>query len=78
MNGAASGPSDDFALSDMVFQARYRLELAPLSDLFLVYTRVADRTRRITDARFDDLASDAWTQPFANEFVLKLRYRFGT
>ncbi|MGI9323974.1 MAG: DUF5916 domain-containing protein [Pseudomonadales bacterium] len=73
-----AGPSDDFAISEMVFQARYRLELAPLSDLFVVYTRVSDLAQQLTDSRFDDLASDAWTMPFVNQFVLKLRYRFGT
>lgn len=73
----AGGP-DDFAISDMVFQARYRLELAPLSDLFLVYTRIADTAARLNDERFDDLASDAWNMPFANQLVLKLRYRFGS
>ncbi|MFK7915241.1 MAG: DUF5916 domain-containing protein [Pseudomonadales bacterium] len=73
-----AGPSDDFAVSDMVFQARYRLELAPLSDLFLVYTRIADTSARLLDASFNDLASDAWNAPFANQLVLKLRYRFGS
>lgn len=73
-----AGGSDDFAISDMVFQARYRLELAPLSDLFFVYTRVADTALPLTRAGFDDLASDAWNMPFANQLVLKLRYRFGS
>ena len=33
------GPADDFSVSQVSFQARYRWELAPLSDLFVVYTR---------------------------------------
>jgi hypothetical protein len=73
-----AGPSDDFAISDMIFQARYRLELAPLSDLFVVYTRISDTSRRLGQQSFDDLASDGWNQPFANQLVVKLRYRFGT
>ena len=37
--------SDDFAISRMSFQARYRWEIAPLSDLFFVYTRGGNLAR---------------------------------
>ena len=76
-----AGPSDDFAISDMVLQLRYRWELAPLSDLFVVYTRASDLsfTRSQDGANsFDDLANAAWNQPIANAWVVKLRYRFGS
>ncbi|MBT5153491.1 MAG: hypothetical protein HOM44_05345, partial [Gammaproteobacteria bacterium] len=36
------GPTDSFSLSQMTLQLRYRWEIAPLSDLFLVYTRLVD------------------------------------
>ena len=32
-------PVDDFSISDTAVQIRYRYEIAPLSDFFLVYTR---------------------------------------
>ena len=77
------GPSDDFSLSDLVLQIRYRWELAPLSDLFVVYTRGANQT--ITSAAqptdptgFDDLFDAAWQEPLLNQLVVKLRYRFGS
>ena len=72
------GPPDDFAISDMVFQVRYRWEIAPLSDLFVVYRRGSAITRGLGDAEFSDLLDQAWDQPIGNQFVVKLRYRFGS
>ncbi len=72
------GPSDDFSVSQVSFQARYRWELAPLSDLFIVYTRIADFSNRLQDESFSDIFSDAWNEPFFNSLVIKLRYRIGS
>lgn len=68
----------DFSISQMAFQARYRWELAPLSDLFLVYTRFADQARPLGDSSFQDLLQNAFDQPLGDVFVVKLRYRFGS
>ncbi|MDP6375696.1 MAG: DUF5916 domain-containing protein [Pseudomonadales bacterium] len=76
--GKHAGPPGDFAISDMVVQVRYRWEIAPLSDLFVVYTRMSDIGTFLHGQDFVDLASDAWTDPIANTFVVKLRYRFGS
>ncbi|MCZ6619659.1 MAG: DUF5916 domain-containing protein [Gammaproteobacteria bacterium] len=76
--GKPPGPADDFAISEMVIQARYRWELAPLSDLFVVYTRAADVTRSLDDANFQRLFRDAFDEPIGNQLVVKLRYRFGS
>ena len=35
----------DFSVSQVSLQARYRWELAPLSDLFVVYTRQSNKPR---------------------------------
>lgn len=68
----------DFSVSQMALQVRYRWQLAPLSDLFVVYTRFADQARRLGGAGFGDLFSDAFDEPLGDLFVVKLRYRLGS
>ena len=70
------GPTDDFALSRLTVQLRYRWEIAPLSDLFIVYTRGSNLPGRVDDG-FGDLFQDALDEPIIDYFVIKLRYRFG-
>lgn len=68
---------DDFIISRMTFQARYRWEIAPLSDLFVVYTRGAN----IPGTMFDDYGGmlvEAWQEPVVDTLVVKLRYRLGS
>jgi hypothetical protein len=72
------GPPDSFGLSQLSFQVRYRWEIAPLSDLFLVYTRVSDRAIGLGTNSFPDLFDDGWQNPLADIFVVKVRYRFGS
>ncbi len=76
--GAGFRPSYDFSKAQYSFQMRYRWELAPLSDLFLVYTRLADRGALLADEGFADILQDAWDAPLANVLVLKIRYRLGS
>lgn len=68
--------SDDFAISNVSLQARYRWEIAPLSDLFVVYT--LNGNREVPREAFDDLLSSTFDDPFAEQFAVKLRYRFGS
>ena len=70
------GPTDNFALSRLTAQLRYRWEIAPLSDLFVVYTRGSNLPGRVDDG-FNDLFDDALNEPIIDYFVIKLRYRFG-
>ncbi len=72
------GLTDSFAISELVFQARYRWELAPLSDLFVVYTRASDLTVALAHENFQDVFQDAYEKPIGNQLVVKLRYRFGS
>ena len=65
-----------FSVSQMSLQLRYRWEIAPLSDLFLVYTRLVDSTGPIKS--FDNIFTDGYQKPFQDLFVVKLRYRFGS
>ena len=71
-----AGPPDDFNLSQLSFQLRYRWQIAPLSDLFIVYTKADSRRRLTTD--FYDLFSDSWNDPLGDQLVIKLRYRLGS
>ena len=70
-------PKDDFTVSQMTVQLRYRWEIAPLSDLFIVYTRGANLPNR-SDRDFDYLFRDALNEPIIDVFTMKLRYRFGS
>jgi hypothetical protein len=66
----------DFSISRLTFQARYRWEIAPLSDLFVVYTRGSNVDSRPDDG-FEDLARSSWSERLVDIFVVKLRYRMG-
>ena len=70
-------PKDDFTVSQMTVQLRYRWEIAPLSDLFIVYTRGANLPSQ-GDQDFDYLFRDALNEPIIDVFTMKLRYRFGS
>ena len=76
---AASAPSDDFAISRMNMQLRYRWEIAPLSDLFVVYTKNAAAPFADAVGRgFGDLFSRTFAETTGENLVLKFRYRFGS
>jgi hypothetical protein len=71
-------PTDDagFTISRLTAQLRYRWEIAPLSDLWVVYTRGSNLDNRIHD-EFDNLFQDALLEPIVDMLVVKLRYRLG-
>jgi|TARA_B100000315_G_scaffold204080_1_gene197306 hypothetical protein len=71
-----SEPSDNFTISRVTAQIRYRWEIAPLSDLFVVYTRGGNLPNRV-DEEFGELFHDSLLEPVLDFFVVKLRYRFG-
>jgi len=68
---------DDFSISRLTFQFRYRWEIAPLSDLFVVYTRGSNPDSAPGDS-FGTLLTDAWTDKIIDVFTIKLRYRMGS
>ena len=68
--------SEDFNISSMNFQIRYRWQIAPLSDVFLVYTKSGYDDA--TEASFSRLFENAWEDPLGEQLVLKVRYRVGT
>ncbi|MFT7128371.1 MAG: hypothetical protein ACI89U_000477 [Gammaproteobacteria bacterium] len=72
------GASDSFSVSQYSFQARYRWEIAPLSDVFLVYTRLADQGASLGDSDFSNVFTNSYDEPLVNIFVFKIRYRLGS
>ena len=67
---------DDFVISRLTFQARYRWQIAPLSDLFIVYTRGSNLPGN-SFLTFQDLLEQGWNDRIVDSFAIKLRYRFG-
>ena len=68
---------DDFAISRLNMQIRYRWELAPMSDLFVVYSKNAS----LPDALgygFAEQFSRTFDHPFSEGLVVKLRHHLGT
>jgi hypothetical protein len=50
--------------------------MAPLSDVFLVYTRLVDEGSELKS--FSDTFSDGYDDPLGDFLVLKVRYRIGS
>lgn len=73
---ATSQLDHDFTVSLFTAQLRYRWEIAPLTDLFVVYNR-GNRLPFRAEDEFSDLFSDTLDDPLIDSFVVKLRYRFG-
>ena len=66
---------DDFTISTTALQIRYRYEIAPLSNIFVVYSRGAsafsDETTGLTN-----LFDSGFSNVNSNNFLVKIRYRF--
>ncbi len=77
-NADSAETAKRIAISDVVLQVRYRWQIAPLSDLFVVYNRGGNAPPGVGTASFPDLFSDAFAAPNRETLVVKLRYRFGT
>ena len=73
---AVGAPAADFTISRMTAQFRYRWEISPLSDLFVVYTRGGNLEDGVHDS-FSGLFRDALAKPVIDLFTIKLRYRLG-
>ena len=69
---------ESFAQADLALQVRYKYEFAPLSDLYLVYSRGGNAFESTyEDAQgFDGLFSDSLDGTIADQLTLKVRYRF--
>ena len=65
----------DFSLSDIALQARYRYEFKPLSELFVVYS-YGGSIFQDDAASFGELWTAGVDNPTAQQFVVKLTWRF--
>ena len=70
------GDDDSFSISQLNLQLRYRWQIAPLSDLFVVYQR-GDRFRSEFES-FDESFRRSWSDPLGDLVLVKLRYRIGS
>jgi hypothetical protein len=68
--------SDNFSISDLNIQLRYRWQIAPLSDIYLVATKSGSSRNNLTT--FNDLFEDTMDNPMSDQIILKIRYRFGS
>ncbi|HEY5810771.1 MAG TPA: DUF5916 domain-containing protein, partial [Povalibacter sp.] len=68
-------PVDDFGVSTLGFQLRYRYEFAPLSYLYIVYGR-GGYEQEVTDERAGDLLDDSFSLRDDEQLLIKISYRF--
>lgn len=73
---ASAAPVDDFNVSDAALQVRYRYQLAPLSDIFLVYERGGFWNENDDHVGTGQLFSNAWEDVTRERVLAKIRYRF--
>ena len=66
---------DDFQLSEIAFQIRYKYEFSPLSNLYVVYTRGGKSSGELQDS-FDGLYANAWNEQTLDKVIVKIRYKF--
>jgi hypothetical protein len=68
-------PREDFSLRTLGFQVRYRYEIKPLSDLYVVYGRGGDVFNEFTQDVGDAL-TDSFDLRDSEQLLVKLSYRF--
>ncbi|NNG42557.1 hypothetical protein HJP15_06405 [Pseudoalteromonas sp. NEC-BIFX-2020_002] len=72
---ASNAVANDFSRSTTRLQIRYRYELSPLSNIFLVYSRGGRSVNDLNQANLE-LFSEGWGERTGDNFVAKIRYRF--
>jgi len=70
----SSDSLDSFELSETAFQVRYKYQFAPLSDLYVVYTR-GGKYNFGRENSFEKIYSGAWSNQNLDKFIIKLRYK---
>lgn len=77
-NGDLSGTGNeinDFSLSNTALQIRYRYEVAPLSNIFIVYTRGASVFNEFGED-INSLFSPGFSNVDSDNLIIKYRYKF--
>lgn len=73
---ATGAPIEDFSFTTTALQARYKFEIAPQSELFLVYSRAGFEAQADTERHQLAALRRGLAEETASQFLLKLRYRF--
>jgi hypothetical protein len=73
---SSNTPSSDFSVSDTAFQIRYRYQLAPLSDIFLVYSRGGYYGSDDGEEGPRTLFDEGWSGVQVESLIAKIRYCF--
>jgi hypothetical protein len=72
---AVPEPLTPFTVNNLGLQVRYRYEIGPMSELFLVYARGGFDLLRDDERSVADLFGDMSDVRDADQFLIKLRYR---
>ena len=72
--GSSEDEINSLELSETAFQVRYKYQFAPLSDLYIVYTRGGKYSNLQTN-QFEKIYSGAWSNQNLDKFIIKLRYK---
>jgi len=67
--------AEDFSRSTTRFQVRYRYEISPLSNIYLVYSRGGSSIDLDNENNWQTF-NEGWDNRTADNFVAKIRYRF--
>jgi hypothetical protein len=73
---AVSDPLAGFSLLNLGFQLRYRYEVAPLSYLYVVYSRGGIEVGERSGDSLASLAADSFSLRDTEQFLVKFNYRF--
>ena len=72
---ATGAAAENFTMNNLGLQIRYRYAIAPLSDLYLVYSRGGSDALDESHDSAGALFEDAWRLRDSDQFFVKLRYR---
>ena len=72
----SSFQSENFSYSDTALQMRYRFQLAPLSDIYIVYSRGGYFESGVGNEGAKDLFDNGWRNTHVESIVAKVRYKF--
>jgi len=65
-----------FNVGEAAFQIRYKYEIAPLSDLYIVYNQGGSIYEEDINSNSASIIQDSWKNPSGKIFAIKLRLRF--
>lgn len=67
--------AESFNISNTALQIRYRYEISPLSNIYVVYSRGGSYYRENEGSLFN-LANEGWDNVDSDNFLVKVRYKF--